>query len=226
MMAETPLISVIIPAYNAEAFIERAISSVKAQDYPTLELIVIDDGSTDATGVIVKKHSDVHYCHQENAGVSSARNKGVDCSSGEFLSFLDADDIWQPEKLSLQLAALRQEPAADYVLSYMFVDAPVELTLPEEIHRGLVALPYPMSLLISQQEFSRVGGFNPELRICEDTDWLFRARDLGLVEKVLPMPLVTRNFNGNNLSLTTAPQLKHTLLGVVSASIKRKRGVS
>lgn len=102
-----PKVSVIIPAYNAEKFIGATLDSVIAQSFPDWEAVVVDDGSTDGTAAIVKDYagrdSRIRYIHQENASQAMARNKGIENSTGEFIAFLDADDLWLPGKLAAQL---------------------------------------------------------------------------------------------------------------------------
>ena len=107
------LVSVIIPAYNAEKFIEEAIKSAQNQTYKNIEIIVVDDGSTDGTAEIVKKLAKkdkrIRYHHQKNKGVSIARNTAINYSKGQFIALLDQDDIWLPEKIKEQMETLRAE---------------------------------------------------------------------------------------------------------------------
>jgi glycosyltransferase involved in cell wall biosynthesis len=96
MTPAAPLVSVIIPAYNAGAYINETIDSVLTQTYPHVEIIVVDDGSTDDTVERLKKYgAGIKYIYQANAGVGPDRNTGFDASSGDYIAFLDADDIWQ-----------------------------------------------------------------------------------------------------------------------------------
>ena len=105
----TYYVSVVIPAYNLEGYIGRAIDSVLAQTRPADEIIVVDDGSTDSTGKIVKKYgSAVRYIYQENAGASAARNTGIKAAKNEWIAFLDGDDEWQKENLERQMAILER----------------------------------------------------------------------------------------------------------------------
>src|SRR5947209_13220762 len=98
-------VSVIIPTYNHGRFIADAIESVLAQTYPVSEIIVVDDGSTDETQEVVEKFGEkVRYIEQANAGVSAARNTGIENSDGDLVAFLDADDTWLPEKIEKQVA--------------------------------------------------------------------------------------------------------------------------
>lgn len=107
---QTPLVSVIIPAYNAGNTIEATLNSVFKQSYQNIEVIVVDDGSTDNTATLVKKHANSHknlrLITQKNAGVAAARNHGIKCSKGEYIAPIDADDLWHSKKLELHVAAL------------------------------------------------------------------------------------------------------------------------
>src|SRR5579864_8774897 len=106
-------VTVIIPAYNGERFIRRAIDSVLQQTYPVTQIIVIDDGSTDATRAIVSEYTDrVTLIEQRNGGPAKARNAGLSAATGEFIAFLDADDWWEPVKIETQLSVLKVHPEA------------------------------------------------------------------------------------------------------------------
>ena len=114
--ADSPLVSVVIPAYNAQVYIERTISSVLAQTYQNLEIIVVDDGSSDRTAEIVKsiaqKDERVILVQQSNSGVAAARNLGIEKSSGQFIAPIDADDIWYPQNIEKQVKCILQEGAS------------------------------------------------------------------------------------------------------------------
>ena len=109
---DKPLVSVIIPAFNAAEYIRQTLNSVLAQTYQAMEVIVVDDGSSDATGAIVeefvKKDARVQLVRQSNAGVGAARNTAIRMARGEYIAPLDADDIWFPEKLEKQVACMEQ----------------------------------------------------------------------------------------------------------------------
>lgn len=121
-----PKVSVIIPVYNCENYIREAIDSVLAQTYKEFELIVIDDGSTDNSGRIVREEFGraATYYYQENGGVAKARNAGIRRSRGEYIAFLDADDVWTPEKLAAQVSILDSMPEVGLVHSDLeFIDS-------------------------------------------------------------------------------------------------------
>ena len=101
---DKPLVSVIVPVYNGEHYLSFAIHSILRQDYHPSEVIVVDDGSTDNSANIARSFKEVRYIHQSNQGVAMARNVGIAAARGEFIAFLDADDLWTPNKLSIQNA--------------------------------------------------------------------------------------------------------------------------
>ncbi|HXH85418.1 MAG TPA: glycosyltransferase family A protein, partial [Nitrospira sp.] len=116
----SPKVSVVIPVFNGERFIGDAIQSALDQTFKNFEIIVVDDGSTDQTEKIVRQFSDrVAYHRQENRGAGVARNLGVTCASGEWIAFLDADDIWYSQKLAAQFEAVAMNPAIGFVYSDM-----------------------------------------------------------------------------------------------------------
>lgn len=116
----TSAVSVIIPAFNAEKYIEETLDSIFSQGHPNLEVVVIDDGSTDRTGEIVRNYREpVKYIRQGNQGPSKARNTGIEQSKGEYIAFLDADDLWTEDKLKLQIGFLESHPEVGMVFSDM-----------------------------------------------------------------------------------------------------------
>ena len=111
-----PLVSVIIPAYNSADFIDEALKSVFDQTYKDLEIIVVDDGSTDDTRAVLEKYGDrVNYHYQDNNGPASARNRGIKLARGKYIAFLDADDLWLPTKLEKQVALFKNRENLGFV---------------------------------------------------------------------------------------------------------------
>lgn len=122
---EADSISVIIPTYNSTSIVGEAIESVLRQTHPPGQVIVVDDGSTDDTASVCQRFGErIAYIRQENGRASVARNTGVARSRGEWLAFLDADDLWEPEKLDAQCAALRQHPEADFSVTAVLAWSP------------------------------------------------------------------------------------------------------
>jgi glycosyltransferase involved in cell wall biosynthesis len=184
----TPLVSVVIPAYNAAEFIRAAIESVLGQTYRSLELIVVDDGSTDDTGAIARSFgSRLRYLHQANARQAAARNRGIRESGGELLAFLDADDCWHEEKVAKQVARLRADPTLGLVYcSVLEIDSAGRAGLyrPARLRgRAMrdVLLGEPSggvcgsTFLLPRRVLETVGLFDENLAPCEDTDLLWRV---------------------------------------------------
>jgi len=119
-----PKVSVIIPTYNRSAFISKAVSSVLKQTYRDYEIIIIDDGSTDATAAIIERFNGdkIKYIYQSHKGRSSARNKGVAKSNGDYIAFLDSDDVWLPEKLAIQVKAMDDTPKCGLAYTDAFME--------------------------------------------------------------------------------------------------------
>jgi glycosyltransferase involved in cell wall biosynthesis len=194
-----PLISVVIPAYNAAKFLAEAVASVRAQTYRPLELIIVDDGSRDATPDIIQQvereseaESDparavpVRAIFQENAGPSAARNRGLAEAAGPYLAFLDADDRWYPDKLERQWQLLEKEPSVGICCSgWRIINeaggptkrlggaAEGEVTFEALVHQNLIGT--PSTVLGRTALFRELGGFDPTLRYAEDLEFWLRA---------------------------------------------------
>lgn len=198
------LVSVVVPAYNAEAYVEIAVRSALRQTYATIEIAVVDDGSEDQTSNLLKTIRDdrMRVIYQTNSGVACARNRGIQMARGLFIAFLDADDTWAPEKLARQLAAMTANPDWVAVGSHMNYISPAGRTLgiagqPVADHentevRAARLMPFPLSsLLVKREALDRVGFFEPDLATLgqvEDLDFLSRiARHgrIGCINEVL-----------------------------------------
>jgi len=184
---DNPLVSVIIPAYNSEKYIRRALESVFSQTYTHYELIVVDDGSSDSTKDIVLEYANkLQYFYQTNAGASSARNYGIKSSKGTLIAFLDSDDLWYPEKLKIQVDAYLNEP--DAVLIHTEVDRQFNFNGFIEIRKKDIFATHkpfieifkatdlkPSSVMISRKTLDSVGLFNINLPTAEDKDLFLRC---------------------------------------------------
>ncbi|GIX49573.1 MAG: hypothetical protein KatS3mg131_3784 [Candidatus Tectimicrobiota bacterium] len=199
-------VSVVIPVYNAERFLAETLDSVLCQSYGDFEVVLVDDGSTDASPAIACRYQQrypdkVRLVRKRNGGPASARNLGIAQARGEFVAFLDADDLWLPQKLAKQVACLRAQPAEVglvYTRAVKF-DAEGVWLLPRAYQRPapsgwvyrdiLRCNPVPSpSVLVRRACFARVGGFDESLDIIEDQDmWarLARVFRVALVDEVL-----------------------------------------
>jgi glycosyltransferase involved in cell wall biosynthesis len=178
-----PLVSAIVPVREGERYLGEALDSILAQDYPRLETIVVDDGSTDGS-VALARGRGVRVLEQENAGPGAARNAGVEASSGELLAFLDQDDAWLPGKVRTQVDALRASPDAAYAYARMEVVLEPGCDWPAWLDRGWLAEPpmgyCPGTLMVTRDAFDAVGPFDPDYVAFSDGEWLVRARRAGL----------------------------------------------
>lgn len=185
----TPLrVSVVIPAYNGRQYVGRAIRSVLEQTLPPSEIIVVDDGSTDGMGELIKQGfgDRVLYHYQENRGPSAARNTGIRLGTGNWIAFLDADDCWAPQKLQFQVAKIVARPeiamvACEAVLLNSDGTEQSQYHLPrpltrEAIRKGLkVATFFPLAgVMVHRDVFSHLGGFNENLVCGEDREMFAR----------------------------------------------------
>ncbi len=180
-----PFVSVIIPTYNRKEFLREAVQSVLEQTFQDLELIVVDDGSTDGTWEMLEREfgGRIRYIYQENQGPSAARNRGVEASCGEWIAFLDSDDLWLPKKLERQLEFTAENPGA--LISYtdeIWIRRGRRVN-PKKKHAKYSGWIYPQclplcivspsSVLIHRKLWDEVGGFDERLPVCEDYDlWL------------------------------------------------------
>ncbi len=182
-----PLVSVIVPAYNAADTVLETIQSVLQQSLQDLELIVVDDGSTDNTLAVVNtvRDSRLKLFSFENGGAAAARNRGIEQATGAFLSFIDADDLWVPDKLQKQLQALQQNPAAGGAYSWtLIMDAAGESFYPGncesfagDVYGQLLLSNFIGSgsnMLIRREAIEQTGGFDSSLRSHEDWDYYLR----------------------------------------------------
>lgn len=224
---EKGLVSVIIPVYNGQPFLSDAIASVVEQDYRPLEVIVIDDGSTDSTAQIAQRFPEVRYFYQSNQGHGSAKNTGIEKSRGEFLAFLDADDWWTPNKVSIQVGFLQAHSQVGYVLSHMkmILEPGVQIpswVRPEFLHQPVRAY-IPSSFMVRRAILNQVGVFDPGYTAGNDSDWFLRAQDVGIQRTLLPDVLLFRRIHEKNDSSLRTKVLREDLLRLIRASVHRKR---
>jgi glycosyltransferase involved in cell wall biosynthesis len=182
------LVTVVIPAYNAAAFIRQAIDSVLTQTWPLREILVIDDGSTDATGQVLEDYGDsVRVVHKPNGGLSSARNRGIREAEGDLIAFLDADDRWLPDKLARQVKLMADHPDIGFCSTKTLVETPdgepsgewacpiVQDTLLKTLFLQNGAIPGSGSGVMARRKlFDLVGLFDESLRSLEDIDMWMR----------------------------------------------------
>lgn len=195
-------VSIVIPAFNRAAMLRQAIASVISEDYPEKEIIVVDDGSTDETSQVVREFgSDVKYHYIENGGVSKARNVGISMSSGEWIAFLDSDDLWLPGKLSCQMRYLAANPHIHICQTEEEWQRNGVKVNPKNIHKKYsgwifeecipLCIVSPSAVIIKRTVFDDVGFFDEKMPACEDYDlWLRIAQKYQII--TLPEKLIIK----------------------------------
>jgi glycosyltransferase involved in cell wall biosynthesis len=221
-----PTVSVIMAVKNGARFLHAAIDSVLAQDLRPIEVVVVDGGSADDSASIAGSYPGVRVVPQAGTGIASAYNTGIDVTSGDLLAFLSSDDLWTPDKLSVQVGFLRPRPQVQYVTARVrfflepgcAVPAGFKLGLLEGDHVGHIM----ETLLARRSVFDLVGRFDPRLSTAEDVDWFSRAHDLDVRTAVVERVLLHKRVHDRNLSLNDA-ESNRNLLEVVKRSLDRRR---
>jgi glycosyltransferase involved in cell wall biosynthesis len=231
-----PLVSVVIPAFNAERFLGEAIESVLAQTYGPLETIVVDDGSSDGTVAVANAYGEVTVIEQANAGPSAARNRGFAASRGDFIAFQDADDLMTPDKLEVQAGLLIDEAEVGCVLAEqeLLVEPGTEMPFWVEGSKVQTVMPprppelegeplvHPMSMVVRREVFELVGGFDESMRTAEDFDWMLRASEEGVEIARLADVLLRRRVHPDSLT-QDAEAARLGLFRAFKARIERHR---
>lgn len=214
-----PKVSVIIPSFNSGPFLVEAIESVATQTFSDLETIVVDDGSTDDTCERVARiRHKITYIHQDNRGLPAARNRGIQAGSGRYFAFLDADDLWRPQKLEKQVPILDERPDVGLVTTWAQYIDDVGNLLPEI--RSPVAEEDALSqvlracwvgvsgAVITRECFNRCGLFDEQFRSNEDYDLWIRIALSGYRFAVVEEPLARYRLHGQNMSLNVDSEAK------------------
>lgn len=198
-----PLVSVIIPTYNRAGLIARSIKSALAQTHRNLEIIVVDDGSTDNTKEVVAAFGGaIQYFYKPNSGPSPTRNLGIQKAKGKYVAFLDSDDLWEPTKIEKQLDHFQKNPGLGMVsTNYRYIDAQDRVikdpaaqhgyTVSHSFLRDLLEIRFPFAtpaFMIRKTVFDDIGLFNEQLKISEDLDFLVRLGlkyHVGYIDEVM-----------------------------------------
>lgn len=233
MSAQIPFVTVVIPAFNAERYITQALDSVLHQAGGTFECIVVDDGSKDQTRAVVERYClaacrgpRVRYEFQANAGPATARNRGIELATGEFVAFLDADDVWDPHKCAVQMARLNERPelvaCAAHVRNFFSEDSgapPHGGTPPGEV------VTLGTTLIVRPSLFDAVGMLNPQYWHRDLQDLLVRAEDRGFKIEILPDVLAQRRIHSNNMSNHRSGADHLELIAITRARHARRRAM-
>jgi len=227
MSKNKPAISVIVPAYNAERYLTESVKSIRAQTLPATEILIIDDGSTDNTAAVARQlNSQITLIQQDNQGAGAARNLGVKMASGEFIAFLDADDLWSESKLEKQFEILKQQPHTEMVFGRVtqFISPDIDdqlkatIACPEVPIAGYV----PGTLFLRKETFLHVGFFETHWKLGEFIDWYAKAIEQGKFGFMLPDIVLQRRLHGTNQTIRER-DAQRDYVRILKASLDRRR---
>ena len=207
------LVSVIVPVFNGARFLAECLESLLAQDYPAVEIVVVDDGSSDGSADLAESYAGVgvRVLRRPHEGVHASRNAGIHASTGSLIGFCDADDTCKPEKARVQVEYLDAHPACDIVLcrqDTIFeagVSTPAWL-VPDQVRGDLDGVS-PTSGLFRRHVLERLGGYRTDMRAGGDFNLLVRARTAGFAIDLIEQPLRTRRIHEDNLMNRLGPAL-------------------
>ena len=225
-MSANPLVSCVMPVYNGETYLAEAIRSVLAQTYSPIEIIVVDDGSTDGSPLILAGFGrNVLTVQQRNAGPAAARNRGIAEANGEYIAFLDADDLWVPTKTAVQMRHFAETPDLGVSTSLMQNFWMEELRDEAERARDSeMARPQPgpsQTLLARKETFDRAGLFDAAFNHRDTQDWIVRVREAGIRMDQLDQVLVRRRLHANNLSRSRGMQDAEDLFAIIQKRLAK-----
>jgi glycosyltransferase involved in cell wall biosynthesis len=222
-----PLVSVVMPALDEEAFIAEALESVLSQTYAPVEVIVVDDGSSDRTAEIAEGYG-VQILRRPHGGEAAARNAGLAAARGEYWTVFDADDVMPPERIERQVAELERHPELGIVLG--LTEAFVTPGEPRPSHWNPVwdEGPFPActgTMLARRDLVKLVGPYDVGLRVACDLDWIARAKDLGVGAGQLDLVALRYRIHPGNASADRAA-VSSTMLAVLRHSLRRQRAAA
>jgi glycosyltransferase involved in cell wall biosynthesis len=226
-MGNTPSVSAIVNVYNGDRFLEDALKSIKSQTFSSIDLIVVDDGSTDNSAAIAQKLEGIQVIqHKQNMGAPTARNTGIKAANTEFIAFLDADDIWLPSKTEKQVEFLQSNPQIGFcfTLEEFIYDDPNNVA--SWYKRDIFQLEHPAfwasSYMARKEVFDQIGLFDTTLINADITEWMMRAKDQHIHYQVIEEVLLHRRIHDSNLSSNLTIE-KQELLASLRSSILRQR---
>ena len=216
-------ISVIIPVYNGARFLGEAIQSVLDQTVAATELVVVDDGSSDDSRAVAAAFPGVQLVSKAHSGVAATLNVGVAHTTGRFLAFLDADDRWLPEKLALQMAVLRRDPALAIVFGYSRRFRMTGTVQPDEEMLDVLPGIAKATMLVTREGFLQVGGFTEATGAHEFVDWYARAGEVGLRMALLSDVVCERRIHQGNMGVVGRTDQQSSYFVALRSKLDRQR---
>ena len=216
------MISVVIPAFNAARYLREAIASVLAQGWPELEVLVVDNASTDDTAVIARSSGPPVQCLWSTPqGQPPTTNAGIRAATGDWLAFLDADDLWPAGKLVRQVREFEEHPELEAVFGHAVNFSGATSIAGAHVARSMPAT-VPGTLLVRRDAFDRVGYFDETFTLGSVMDWYLRAREAGICMRILPEVLLYRRVHEDNLGARHKDR-QADYVHILKASLDRQR---
>jgi glycosyltransferase involved in cell wall biosynthesis len=225
-----PLVTAAIPVRDGEAYLAEAIESVLAQSRPCDQLIVVDNGSTDRSAEIAAGFGpSVEIVPEPRPGIGAARNAALGATRGDYLAFLDADDLWEPEKTALQLAAFETEPQLQLVFGHVRQFASHDLSREDAEGLRVPTDPQPGqhvgAMLARRAAIEAIGPWPEDVRVSDGLAFLLRARELGLRQAMLAETVTLRRVHGGNHSIHNRDE-RGEFARLLKRSLDRRRGAA
>jgi glycosyltransferase involved in cell wall biosynthesis len=202
--APPPLVSVVVPVFNGARFVGECLASLLAQEYPAVEVVVVDDGSADDSAGIAEGFAGVRVLRRPHEGLGRTRNAGIRATRGSLIGFCDADDTWKPEKARVQADYLAAHPECAVVLCRQdtIIEPGVERPswlVPDQIRGDLDGIS-PTSGLFRREVLDRLGGFRTDMEMGADFNLLVRTRTAGFQVGLIERPLRVRRIHDDNMT--------------------------
>ena len=222
-----PLVSIVVPAFNGERYLSEALESAIAQTWEPIEVLVVDDGSTDGTARIAGHFAPtVRYHYQPHAGLATARNTGIALTGGTFIAHLDCDDILTSDSLRVRMEAFAQDPSLDIVGGHVqqFVSPELDETTRAQIRCSdrPLAGHAAGAVVLRRDAFRRVGPLDTSWEIHADMDWFLRAQEAGLRLRIVPEIVLRRRIHGQNMGIRMRTR-ETNRLHILKAALDRRR---
>ena len=223
------LVSVIIPVFNAERYVEEAINSVLSQTYKNIELICVNDKSIDRSLSILESFGEkiIIINNEDNCGTAESRNKGIRIARGEFLAFIDNDDIWECNKLEIQMNQFKNNPDLDVSISYMqsFISPEISEKIKNIRYCPPDPIPgyIPSTILVKRTSLEKAGYFESKWKNGESIAWMFKAKEAGLNFGLVDDVLVQRRIHETNKSILASSTSQDDYFRIIKESLDRRR---
>lgn len=223
---EFPLVSVIVAVYNYGRYLREAIDSALRQTYPAYEVILINDGSTDETEKIALSYgSRIRYHFQKHQGIGAPKNQGVRLAHGEYITFLDADDIWPEKRLEALMVPIIENASVEMMFGRLYNFLSPELSAEKKFSCFLEPMTgiCPGVMLIKKSAFMKIGFFKSEWKVTEFLDWYLQAKELNLKTVWIEDLVLQRRIHENNHTVVHREHLSREYAQILKTSLDRQR---